>query len=754
MTTDRDEAAWSTHEVPTFTQAEDTWIAGLTARQLLGLMIAATLGYVVYQFSPLWFLPLLARIAVGVAVGLLIAGFVAIKPGGRTMFVVIGEYVAFRFGPRYHVSAVSHLVASRPLEQYRRRRRRRALSFSMPLPLPGRIVRLDVRIPLPFWRGRSGEAAMLLLLLSVGVFAAGCGADKAQAQVADDYRGRRVYLQSIVVNLGDNISEGGQSATIRLKAAAPLKEAGPRLNETLQSVTELTSHGTRVLPAWTKVGAEGAIPSLQALGVGQEFVFENIFLGDPGSRLLASGQSVRPYCDIAMGEGVYVNRGSSPRVSYRAHSQDCRIRAQGSGDPDAYAGLAARDAISKPVLSVNWQDRKRNQGALSIGVGMLPYPRQSVVSVDPVEEITDGDVVLLDRHEICNGNLIKIVALGIQSERPADPGLDDYFEGESGQRIVGEVQTCPMLAPENVEVILPETVVFAGGESDYEIKVRPVVSTIVPQDIVNSARLSVVDKFNEEIVGVDVPVPGDEDFDPLNPNTVKFNIAPPALEDKRNSTDPDSAIIQLRVDLDHRVTVKRPVYQPIEQFDEHGVQHIYTCGCSKSGGTCSPGGGSCSCSCSSNHTRRYFKYWDPHYRVDAEDREYLPDSDDSNVELVFEQSFLFEKMLVTFDRPYEELVYVDPTPEPGEVREPDYHEEGRVVGLWDGEPLHCGPGVAQDTEGRWTGWLWVEPGTNSKGEAYGGCRRAFACKLKIPEQEEPFGPGGMPTEEDYECINK
>ena len=498
--------------------------------------------------------------------------------------------------------------------------------------------------------------------------------------------------------------------------------------------------------------AEGPIRTVQALTTGQEFVFENVYLGDSGTQV--GTDDIRPYCDIAMGEGQYIHQSSPPRISYRAHSKDCRIRAQG-GNVDLFEGLAARDAISKPVLSVNWQDRKRNQGALTIGVGMLPYPGQAVISVTPVERIADGEAILLDRHEICNGRLIKIVSLGIQGERPANPGTDDYFEGESGQRIAGVVKTCPLVALTNVEVILPEMAVFAAGESDYEIKVRPVVSTLEPLNIVNRATLFVLDKEGTaELVELNVPKPGEAGFDPLNPNTVKFNIAPPALEDKRNSTDPDSAIIQLRVDLEHRVTVKRPVYQPIEQFDEHGVQHIYTCGCSKSGGTCSPGGGSCSCSCSSNHTRRYFKYWDPHYRVDAEDREYLPDSDDSNVELVFEQSFLFEKMLVTFDRPYEELVYVDPTPEPGEVREPDYYEEGRVVGLWDGEPLHCGPGVAQDTEGRWTGWLWVETGTNSNGEAYGGCRRAFACKLKIPEQEEPFGPGGMPTEEDYECINK
>ena len=58
MTTEReDRDAWRTHEVPTFTQAEDTWLFGLTAKQLLGVVIAVVLGYVVFQFAPLWFLP-------------------------------------------------------------------------------------------------------------------------------------------------------------------------------------------------------------------------------------------------------------------------------------------------------------------------------------------------------------------------------------------------------------------------------------------------------------------------------------------------------------------------------------------------------------------------------------------------------------------------------------------------------------------------------------------------------------------------
>ena len=742
MTTEReDRGAWRTHEVPTFTQAEDTWLFGLTAKQLLGVVIAVVLGWVVFQFAPLWFLPLFVRIGVGAAVGAVVAGFVAIRPGGRSMFGIISEYLGFRFGSRYHVSEVRDLVRRRPMEQVRRSRRRRGTHLRLPVPLPGRTVSIDIR--LPFGRGdHGGTAAGFLLLVAMGTLMAGCSLDRAEAQMADDYRGRRVFLQSVVVKLSGNVNDGAGAATIRLKAAAPLKEAGPRVNETLQSVVELESHRTRVQPGWTFVGSVGPIAPLQALETEEEFVFENVYIGDRGG--------IRPYCDIATREGYYINRQSPPRISYRVHSEHCRIRAQGTTSVPI-EGLLARDAISKPVLSVNWQDRKRNQGALSIGEGMLPYPKVRVISVTPVEDMNDGDALLLDRFEICNGNDVEIMSLGIQSERPADPGSDDYFEGASGQRIAGEVRTCPLVAPENVRVILEEMAVFAQGDADFEITVRPVVSTLQPQDIANRATLVVLDSNGDEGPEFRVLRPEDDGFDPLKPNIVKFNVAPPTLEDKRNSTDPDGSIIQLRLDLEHRVTVKRPVYQPVDHYNQRLERHISSCSCScsKSGGC--PGG--CSCNKSSSRSYADYEYWPEHWRVEKDARQYLHESEDSNVVLVFEQSFLFEKLLVTFDRPYEELVYVDPTPEPGEVREPDYYEEGRVIGLWDGEPLHCGPDIAQDDEGRWTGWTWVEPGTNSKGEAYGGCRRAFACKLKIPEQEEPFGPDGTPTEEDYECVN-
>ena len=516
----------------------------------------------------------------------------------------------------------------------------------------------------------------------------GCGMDRAQAQVADDYRGRRVYLQSVVVKLSGPVNEGAQAATIRLRAAAPLKEAGPRVNETLQSVTELESHGTRVLPAWDE-SRSGGTRSLHRrhLGVGDEFVFENVYT-------LETFEIYSPYCDIAMPEGHYIRRQSPARISYRAHSEHCRIRAQG-GVVDSEEGLSARDAISKPVLSVNWQDRRRNQGALSIGEGMLPYPKLRIISVTPAQDIQDGDAALLDRHEICNGSDVEIVSLGIQSERPADPGVDDYFDGATGQRIAGEVRTCPLVALRNVRVILEEMAVFAQGNSDFEIRVKPVVSTLMSQDIVNSAKLVVLDRNGVEGPEFQVPKPGDAGFDPLTPDTVKFNLAPPVLEDKLNSTDPDSAIIQLRLDLTHQVTVKRPVHQPVEHYDRRVESHISSCSCSCSRRGSCPGG----CSCSRNSSRSYadYEYWPEHDRVESDARQYLPDTEEANVVLVFEQQFLFEKMLVTFDRPYEELEYVDPTPEPGEVREPDYYEEGRVIGLWDSEPLYCDSNVARTT---------------------------------------------------------
>ena len=75
-----------------------------------------------------------------------------------------------------------------------------------------------------------------LLAASAAFLSYGCGLSKASAQsIGEHYLGQRVYLQSIVVDLASPVDEGGRAATVRLKSAAPLRSAQPRVSESIQT---------------------------------------------------------------------------------------------------------------------------------------------------------------------------------------------------------------------------------------------------------------------------------------------------------------------------------------------------------------------------------------------------------------------------------------------------------------------------------------------------------------------------------------
>lgn len=746
-TQNSDSNSWRYHKVPTLADVEDAVIGGLSGKQLVGIVIALVSGFGVFQI--LGALPMMPRLLACAAVSSIVAGLIAIRPGGRSLFMYLLDWVLLYLGPRYYGDRVTSLVSSVALDDADRRRGKGGVEIVARMPLPGRSYWVNVFMRVPFKRSRSKvQIGAVLLAGCVGMVLStvtACSSDLARAQVPEEYAGKRVYLQSLVANLSNDISTGGQAVSVQLKAAAPLKWAGPRVNETLQSVYELDANRTRVSPGWRRAGSAGEIEPVVALETGDEFSFEDIYVGD---RL-----DLRPYCDVSTGvDGHYINPDLSPPLrSRRVHSKDCRIRPPGERGNDR---LSVDEALSKPALSINWEDRRQNQGALSIIRGMLPFPGPSLQGIS-VEVVDSGGAELLNIDALCKMNDTNVISLGVQSERPASPPTPDYFDGQGGRRIAGEVRTCPLASSafRKARVILPETTVFAAGNSAHEIKVRPAVDTFRAEDIVNHATLTVFDGAGAAIFSKRVPKAGDAEYDPVKPDTVKFNIAPSVYESKIFSTDPDTAIIQIQIELEHVVTVIRPVYQPIAFYPERRVSHITSCGCSKSGGSCNASG-NCSCSCSSRSSSAWFTYWEDHYRVDEMDREFLPSDPAAEVLLLFRQTLLFEPMTVTFEQPYQEFVYVQPTPEPGEVREKPYFSLGDRLGLWDSEPLVCGAGVEQDDEGRWTGWLWVEPGVNSRGESYGGCRRAYGCKLDIPAVEEPFGSDGTPTEEDYECINQ
>jgi hypothetical protein len=93
------------YELPTHLQVEDVLIAGLTARQLLRLMIGASLAYGVWDQAG-W-LAQDVRLAVAVVVAVIGVLFALLQPGGRpldqwllagVLFIVLPRRLAWRAG--------------------------------------------------------------------------------------------------------------------------------------------------------------------------------------------------------------------------------------------------------------------------------------------------------------------------------------------------------------------------------------------------------------------------------------------------------------------------------------------------------------------------------------------------------------------------------------------------------------------------------------------------------------------------------
>lgn len=86
------------HELPTHLQVEDVLLAGLTARQLLRLMIGASLAYGLWDQAVGLPIPLRAGLAVALALaGVLLA---LVQPGGRPLDQWLLAALLFALLPR------------------------------------------------------------------------------------------------------------------------------------------------------------------------------------------------------------------------------------------------------------------------------------------------------------------------------------------------------------------------------------------------------------------------------------------------------------------------------------------------------------------------------------------------------------------------------------------------------------------------------------------------------------------------------
>ena len=110
-TNNRDDESWRRHEVPTYTQAEDTWLLGLSLKQLLAIGIVLAVAGALYQLSPLSFLSQPVRIAIAVTFGAAGAGFIIIRPGGRSMFTIIRELLTFLLSSKEYVDTMEDLIS-------------------------------------------------------------------------------------------------------------------------------------------------------------------------------------------------------------------------------------------------------------------------------------------------------------------------------------------------------------------------------------------------------------------------------------------------------------------------------------------------------------------------------------------------------------------------------------------------------------------------------------------------------------------
>lgn len=626
-----------------------------------------------------------------------------------------------------------------------------------------------------------------LCIIAVAAFF-GCGGGDAYAQSGyEHYVGRRVFIQSLVYDLRDsNVStykaDGAGSVHIRAIAAAPLTSIDPRVNDSLSGISSIQANKTRVDTATSFVtrardGSKNDADFFAKTSIdhGQELGWDFVWLG--------GDQANRNYCDVDLGNfagygigGTHDERLSTVRsfYRYRYSTQNCRIRPPitltgGSADQSVQANLD----FSRPSVSLSWIDRRRNKGEYVIRGFDVIYPAPTVETVNwlkPVVSVSDWSEddqgqSFMDPRTVCEFTSIRLVSIGIQSAKPetvdthkglAGIGDDvDYFGGEDGRRVAGLVSSCLLDPPRNLELILPEMDTFVSESkfTEYNNKVRAVVKTASLDKIDHTATLVILDGnrprgSEDELARVVFPESDSDDgyygiqFGRNSPSypTVHFNIDGGSLNylDKPEGRPdaPDVGKIEIQIEYTHEVKVERPPLIVTEKISETNLCFWRTCPetgrGSRSCGSDDNCKSRCSRRCSGARTQWFppseatsTKYYGEHERIDADALKHKPGDADAEVTYTFARKVLFEPIFVTFDEPYEELIYVRPTPAAifGDRKRQVYWQVGDVIGLRNGEDVRC----AEDVE---SPWIHVD------GK---GCRLEVACCIQAPVEEDACG---------------
>lgn len=632
------------------------------------------------------------------------------------------------------------------------------------------------------------RAIWILPLMIVGLAAAyGCGGSDAYAQSGyEHYVGRRVFIQSLVYDLRDstkyvNKADGAGSVHIRAVAAAPLTSIDPRVNDSLGGISAVQANKTRVETATTFVS-----PSRDGFKNDSEFFAKTSI--DPGQELawdyvwLGGEQSDRNYCDVDLGSfGAYGIGGTHSEslstvrsnFKYRYSTQNCRIRPPitltgGTLDPGVQSNLD----FSRPSISLSWVDRRRNKGEYFIRGFDVIYPAPTVKTVRWLKPITsatdwtedDQGQSLLDPRTVCEFTSIRLLSIGIQSAKPdtvdAHKGLAgtaddvDYFGGQEGRRVAGLVSSCLLDPPRNLEVILPKMDTFVSEEkfTEYNSKVRAIVKTASLDKIDHTATLVVLDGNRprgdkSELARMVFAEADDDDYygiklgrnSPTYP-TVHFNIDASNLNylDKPEGRPdaPDVGEIAIQIEYTHEIKVERPPLIVTEKISDTPLCFWRTCPQTGRGSRNCGSDDNCKSRCSrrcSGTSVQWFppsettsvKYFGEHERIDADALKHKPGDPDAEVTYTFGRTVFFEPIFVTFDEPYEELIYVRPTPAAifGDRKRQVYWRIGDVIGLRNGEDVRC----LEDVDSPWT---------HVDGK---GCRLEVACCIQAPVEEDACG---------------
>lgn len=113
--------SWRRHEVPTFTQVEDTWFLGLGLKQIMGVIIALSVAFAIYQFVSFSFLPSNVRIGLAFACGIIGVGFVVVRPGGRSIFSLALDLIRFMMRAKEYCEDLEELISVESLDDAKRR---------------------------------------------------------------------------------------------------------------------------------------------------------------------------------------------------------------------------------------------------------------------------------------------------------------------------------------------------------------------------------------------------------------------------------------------------------------------------------------------------------------------------------------------------------------------------------------------------------------------------------------------------------